>query len=182
MNQDYEKRWREAMADYAPAASDADWNAMQQLLPPGGAPRRWWRPAAGGALLLLLALLLWQYLPRRENPAVGSFPLSIPYTKEGPTDAAPRIARFHLPDLTSSPLSEGSSEPTVGQEEIAAGKGAAIGPDRHRPTSVAPLPLEAVRPLSPAHLVNDSLLRRLYPLPVEKGSRSFYPTPLFDKH
>ena len=77
MKESYEQVWRERMANYAPAATEADWQAMQRLLPPTrrGSGWRWLAAAMGMLILVVLTYSIWFSRPVPESVA---FPVVVP--------------------------------------------------------------------------------------------------------
>ena len=197
MSTNYEKRWREAMADFAPAASDADWDAMQELLAPGRRTGKWW-PSLGGGALLLLALLLWYSLPRGADPVLGAFPIALDQTHPTgvPADHPDRhpVVLDALQSMERKPARRVPEAPTDqlshrNDTSLAGGPPQNHGPLTAEGRSIwslpwiaTPLPVAEMRPLPAADHRYEDLLRRLPPIRSEKPSRSYYPIPLFDNH
>lgn len=194
MSNDYEKRWREAMADFAPAAGDADWAAMQELLAPGRTTGKWW-PSLGGGALLLLAVLLGYSFPRGADPVLIAFPITLTdiQPKGAPADQPDRRRTalevlsamekdtWRVPDTLTNQLSNRTrtslKDGPPGYPEPLPADARSI---RSLPWIAPPLPVAAIRPLPTAYPPYDVLLRRLPPIRSGKPSRSYYPTPLFD--
>ena len=194
MKDSYERAWRERMADYAPAATDTDWQAMRDLLPPER-PGGGWRKLAGGAVLLLLVVFAWVCLaPVGEHriPAVPEIVDPVPvlpipsavYSLVGTSTASLASdrtwinrtqGRTVLAAFPTAPMADPSDTSTAKEQSTPM----KIEHPRRIPRQVLPLPrtwlTALIRPYSPA----DSLLHRLPAVRPEDTSRSFYPQSLF---
>ncbi|WP_116125726.1 hypothetical protein [Lewinella sp. IMCC34183] len=175
MNYAYEDRWRERMADYAPPAGDADWNAMQKLLPPQPSGGSWWKARA----LLLVLVAGWLLWTARPAPTVtlSAFPVAS-VSSEVPAPAPPPPAAA-LPALHFWPLAERQRIPGTVPVRETSGPPAPV-PLRPVPIVVPTLGLPALGRIGSA--AADTLLRapldRLratLPAEAKSGANGYYP-------
>ena len=91
---DHEARWRQALNDYTPAATDADWAAMRAQLPngkPRGGARPWWWVVV---LLLLIGAGTQVRWHREVSPSPSeSFSISNSPEAARPTRSVQRLPK-----------------------------------------------------------------------------------------
>ncbi|WP_420461323.1 hypothetical protein [Neolewinella sp.] len=147
----YESHWRQALHDYTPAATDADWAAMRgQLLngkPRGGGSLYWWI----AILLLFIGAgtqvqwdraappVLTEALPIATSPeairptvSVQPLPIKAPITLFQPAGTEPASEQFDTPAL-SPPLAPAAPPPTYVLHRLDLLPVARLRPLRYRP-------------------------------------------------
>ncbi|WP_116106722.1 hypothetical protein [Lewinella sp. IMCC34191] len=194
MKNGYEERWRERMGEYAPAATDADWGAMSELLPKQRRGGKWRKPVLG-VLLLAGTMTVWLLFAGRADQGISFFPVAVPMDR---VVASPQSVDKALPihsaetetnALLGEPATDKQPNPaalTVSdnmQPVISTGiVSQALRPSRPEVKVVPLLSLPPLPRLSPAYSVYDSLHINLPSIETESTSGSYYPTPIFDKH